>query len=492
MVRKQRIISKLFPIVTAFLVFAMIPCSLCIKVSANNLEDVYADQAADITQNCIFVLSENQVDLAKLLDSSVSTNWVTSQDTSIEIASLQRIGAVYIEWTASPGPWTLSVFNKNSFKPYKESGINEFFNEFISIDESYTKIRISWKKIDKPVSIGRITIFSKGTVPGNIQQWNPPCEKADMLVIPTHADDEHLYLGGTLSTYAGDQHKNVQVAYMINHGYFRTREVLAGLWAVGVTNYPMISDFPDKYVDTYEKAVKTYGFENFIEYQVMLLRRFKPDVVVGHDLMGEYGHGAHILNARALVQAIDAAKDPAQFPQSATEYGTWEIKKCYLHLYKENPIVMDWTLPLSNFNGKSSWEMAQTGYQQHVSQHQFKFRVRIEGPNDCRQFGLYYTSVGEDINKNDFFENIPESQISGNSSSISSSDSFKPDISSAGYTSNAGNSSKLDNASNSNNPDTKKKTIGISSLTAIFLILSIHLINKRRRRLSKNKDIPIQ
>lgn len=469
-----------------FLVFAIIPCSFYIKVSANHLENVYNDQAEDITQNCIFVVSENQVDLSKLLDSSISTNWVASQDTTIEITSLERIGAVYIEWTASPGPWTLLAFNKNSFKPYKESGTNGFLNEFISIEESYTKIKISWKKIDKPVSIGRITIYSKGTVPENIQKWNPPCEKADILVIPTHADDEHLYFGGTLSTYAGEQHKNVQVAYMINHGYLRTREALAGLWAVGVTNYPVISNFPDQYSDTYEKAVKIYGLENFIEYQVMLLRRFHPDVVVGHDLMGEYGHGAHMLNARALVQAITVAKDPMQFPQSALKYGAWEIKKCYLHLYKENPIVMDWTLPLSNFNGKSSWEMAQIGYQEHVSQHQFKFRVRIEGPNDCRQFGLCYTSVGEDINKNDFFENISESQISGNSSLISASEPFQPYVSSAGYTSNAGNSSKIDNASNGNNADTWKKTMGISVITVIFLILSIYLLNLRRRRLTRN------
>ena len=40
-----------------------------------------------------------------------------------------------------------------------------------------------------------------------------------------------------------------------------------------------------------------------------LLRRFKPLVAVGHDREGEYGHGAHQLNALSLEQAVVRAAD---------------------------------------------------------------------------------------------------------------------------------------------------------------------------------------
>ncbi|MEG1972160.1 MAG: hypothetical protein RR315_03300, partial [Oscillospiraceae bacterium] len=56
-----------------------------------------------------------------------------------------------------------------------------------------------------------------GELPLSVQRWNPPLEKADILVMSTHADDEHLYLGAPLALYGGNPDFAVQVAYMVNH-----------------------------------------------------------------------------------------------------------------------------------------------------------------------------------------------------------------------------------------------------------------------------------
>ena len=50
--------------------------------------------------------------------------------------------------------------------------------------------------------------------------------------------------------------------------------------------------------------------------------------------------------------------------------------------------------------------MAEAAFQCHVSQLDTEYKVEDFGPYDNAKFGLAYTTVGEDVKKNDFFENI--------------------------------------------------------------------------------------
>ena len=151
----------------------------------------------------------------------------------------------------------------------------------------------------------------------------------------------------------------------------------------------------------------------------MLLRRFKPQVVIGHDTEGEYGHGAHILNTDTLLQALKVSDDPSQFPESAEQFGTHSPKKVYLHLYKENQITMDWDKPLTAFGGRTAYEVSCEGFDCHKSQHWTWFKKWLLGTDSkpitaasqiktyspC-SYGLYYTQVGADTVGGDFFENL--------------------------------------------------------------------------------------
>jgi LmbE family N-acetylglucosaminyl deacetylase len=196
--------------------------------------------------------------------------------------------------------------------------------------------------------------------------------------------------------------------YLTYHRPERTHELLDGLWTVGVTAYPVIGPFADSIStkDSLMAAEAAFGRESVVEFQVEMLRRFKPAVVVGQDLDGEYGHGAHMLNARTLAEALELSGDATNYPHSAALYGVWDVPKAYLHLYPENQIVMDWNLPLAHFNGKTAFEMAEAGFAMHKSQ-TGDFAVQQSGTwQDCRKFGLYRTTVGPDIKKDDLFENI--------------------------------------------------------------------------------------
>ena len=186
-----------------------------------------------------------------------------------------------------------------------------------------------------------------------------------------------------------------------------------------------MSTFPDKYSETLEDALNDlkengYTEEDAIAFQVDMIRKYKPLIVVGHDEEGEYSHGQHILNTYTLEQAIYKAADKEY--KTSHNYEPFQIDKLYLHLYKENPLIMDYDQPLNTFGGKTAFEVAKEGYAKHLSQQYTWFTAWLVGEDNeytkmtditeyspC-EFGLYYSNVGADQNKNDMFENIPERQ----------------------------------------------------------------------------------
>ena len=112
------------------------------------------------------------------------------------------------------------------------------------------------------------------------------------------------------------------------------------------------------------------------------------------------------------------ANDENYDKNSYEKYGAWQISKLYLHLYEENEIVMDYDTPLEYFGGKTAYEVSKEGYSKHLSQQWTWFTRWINGTNNSYKkatdittyspvkFGLYYTTMGEDVEKNDMLENI--------------------------------------------------------------------------------------
>ena len=360
---------------------------------------IYGDIASEITKKCD-ISSYKVID--NMLDNRYSTGSSLSEDDYLNIKSDENIRAVYILWDSLPEHFSVKDDSGNLISDYKIAD-NIFLHQLIRVKQDTKGLSIN---IDEGnCKIAEIYVFGEGFLPDWVQDWKEPYKKADMLLIPTHADDEHLFFGGAMPYYAAELKLKVQVAYLTNHYNFRVHELLNGLWTVGIRAYPVISDFYDYYASSLEEAKGLYDENEILAFQVELLRRFKPYVVIGHDLNGEYGHGVHMLNAYTLIDALSLSNDSSSFTESAQEYGLWDVPKCYLHLYKENKLSMNWDLPLRRFNKKTAFQMAEIGFSKHVSQTEF-FSVGKKGVFDCRAFGLYRSTVGQDKVKNDFFENI--------------------------------------------------------------------------------------
>lgn len=386
-----------------------------------------AAQAQDITKSTE-ITGIGYSDFSFLQNGSVDDYRTSGENAQITLKNSNGMAQLYLLFDMEYGAYTVTDDTTNqSFT----AGTDGFLHEHIDLVAAFGEkpVSVTLRFDAGPVQLSEISVFSEGMLPDTVQVWQKPLDgKADLVLFSTHGDDEHLYFAGLLPQYAGEKQYGVQVVYMTDHRNDtnkRTHEMLNGLWNTGVRAYPVFGSFPDFRIDslsgTYERYENQYGItkDQLLSFVVEQIRRFRPIVAVGHDLAGEYGHGMHQVYADLLTNAVHIAKDGQQFPESAQQYGTWEIPKLYLHLYEENAIVLDYDQPLTAFNGLSAFQVSQQrGFPSHKTQQWPMFVTWIYGEDgqidkatqidtyNPAHFGLYYSAVGTDQQKNDFFENV--------------------------------------------------------------------------------------
>lgn len=339
-----------------------------------------------------------------LKDFDYKTKKTIQPNQVLSIESTTAFAGVYLEWDIVPGVYSV-VWDGGSI----ECGQNGFLHEFVRLPVPVYEVKFEFAS-DEAQILCDVALLTEGVAPEEIQNWSLPYDQADILVFPTHSDDDTLFFGPLISYYTVERELCVQTAFMVHHKgqTYRDHERLNGLWAMGVRHYPILGTAPDTGTYSMYEAMRYYASSDIEQWQVEQIRRLKPLVVVGHDLNGEYGNGGHKVNAYYLVRAIESAADPLLFPESADQFGVWDTPKLYLHLYEENEILLDVNTPLENDpEGRTPFQLAEAGYECHISQHQYGFYVQ-QGKNrvyDCRPFGLYRTLVGYDTVA-DIMENI--------------------------------------------------------------------------------------
>lgn len=386
-----------------------------------------------------------------IYDGNRETYSAVSGEGSVTVTRQDGIYGIYVVHDTLPQEWYIT---DPSSGETVTCAVNGFLHEYIDIEASFGKAPEKLVlKFSSAASVCDIYAFSDGELPDFVQVWEKPLERADLMLVSSHSDDEQLFFAGILPYYAGERGLDVQVLYMVQHyelygeiNHQRPHEQLDGLWAVGIRNYPVISDFPDLYAENTNpetalaEAQEVFGqagvtFDDFVTYLTDNIRKFKPLVVVSHDFNGEYGHGTHVMCAKALSKAIMLAADSSYDTESAIKYGgAWCVEKLYIHLYGENKITLDLDTPLEAFDGKTAFEMTQYGFSFHKSQHWTWFNEWLYGTAEnpitkasqikdyspC-EYGLYFSNVGLDTVGGDFFENVKtyaEMEAASNTDSV--------------------------------------------------------------------------
>lgn len=380
---------------------------------ALSLSVAFAAEANDITEDCKFKVCSSGRKYTLMTDKKYTSYWESNKIKTPWIAITapegKPIAGLYVCFGNMPESWEIQTSDDGKDWFTAVPGDTRFLHAYVALPQPAQHVRLAVTSEKKTaLRINDLFVLSEGDLPDWVQVWQPTEEKADILFLSTHPDDELIFFGGAIPTYAVEQQRKVVVAYFTRSNTTRSSELLNGLWHMGVRTYPVIGTFKDSYAKNLKAAYKSAGGKGKVnEWIVGLYRQYKPEVVVTQDTNGEYGHKQHTMIADAAQNCIALAANEDEFTASTIAYGTWQVKKLYLHLYPENQITFDWTVPLKSMNGATGIELAEEAYTLHKTQASSGMSVTETGTKyDNRVFGLAFTTVGEDVRKDDFLENI--------------------------------------------------------------------------------------
>ena len=415
-VRKDRLIPTEGLKITMKKWLTALLVSLLMVCAANA---AFAAEAADITDLCKFKTTSSKYKYTQMTDKKYTSYWEANKtkNPSIQVTAPkdQQIGGIYACFGSLPESWEVQVSKDGKKWTTVAQGPN-YYHAWVPLPEpaTYVRMQVTTGK-QFTLRMNEFFVLGVGEKPEWVQDWQPTVEKADIMFISTHPDDELIFFGGAIPTYDTEMNRDVVVAYLTRSNSTRSSELLNGLWYMGVRNYPVIGEFGDKMYKTAEKSYSHAGSgsvargKNIVnEWFVELYRKYKPEVVVTHDIDGEYGHSMHMMVSDAAYNAVAIAANEDEYTDLTVAHGTWEVKKLYRHLWKENQIKLDWSVPLSSMGGATALELADSAFELfHKTQETSGQSVLTTGAEyDNTAFGLVHTTVGEDVNKNDFLENI--------------------------------------------------------------------------------------
>ena len=163
-----------------------------------------------------------------LSDGSVGVSVTFSPGETLEIRTDSPFSWLYLQWGQVPGTYEL-VWEGGRMT----CGENGFLHECIQLKQPVQQVKLVFSSA---ASLCEAALYPPGELPARVQRWEPPCEKADLLVFPTHADDDALYFGALISYCTKYLSWEVQTAFFTNHPTepVRSHERLDGLWELGV------------------------------------------------------------------------------------------------------------------------------------------------------------------------------------------------------------------------------------------------------------------
>ena len=175
------------------------------------------------------------------------TGLTTDGNASLTLEYAEGIGSVYFIFLKEYGSYSVT---NNDTGDRVDCGTNYYLHELIDLVTLFgapvKSLTIDFS--NGPVGICELYVYSPGYLPEYVQVWEPAKEnETDLILFSTHGDDEQLFFAGVLPYYAALDYE-VLVVYLTDHRnnvQNRIHEMLNGLWAVGITTYPVFGSFHD-------------------------------------------------------------------------------------------------------------------------------------------------------------------------------------------------------------------------------------------------------
>ena len=317
------------------------------------------------------------------------------------------VKAVFLAFKDYPGDYRVQQFDAAGALLKEEKG-PRYISHAVYVEDATRTVTVL---PESEIVLCSFYAYGEGTVP-DAHPWAPVPEKLDYLIVAMHPDDDVLFMGAIVPLYGVEQGREGTILYTATRERVRKDEAGNGAWIMGLRNAPILGTFPDIPPSYMAQYKHTFLQQDVVKYLVALFRQYRPEVVFSHDLNGEYGHWQHVILAHAVQEAVPLAADPAYDKASAEQYGVWQIKKLYLHLYEENPIHLPATKAIEAYGGLTPVDIATAAFACHKSQLPSRHAVRNEGVYSMSDFGLAYTTVGPDTpGVNDPFEHVDPASL---------------------------------------------------------------------------------
>lgn len=204
-----------------------------------------AQEARELTSSCVITSPNKKTD--SVHDGEYTSFWRsrTGENPYLEFQMPESEAAqyLYICFAEMPETWSVETETDGEWRTLL-NGSKDYMHVLLELD-GQTHFRIvgdSGK--ESYLKINEVFVFSDGDLPDWVQRWEPTPEKADLLLLVAHPDDELIFFGGTIPTYAVERGMNVVVAYMSYSNTTRRSELLNGLWHLGVRQYPSSARLP--------------------------------------------------------------------------------------------------------------------------------------------------------------------------------------------------------------------------------------------------------
>lgn len=315
-----------------------------------------------------------------------------------------------LQWEKPPKQYYVKGVDKNgnTVLTVDDTNPDAFWNIYVDIPQTVRTLYVTTGETSN--SLCEIRVYETGHVSEVVQKWEPWPDDMDLILITAHKNDETLYFSGTIPLCV-EEGRNVGVVVLTEHGNrFGQEELFECLWEAGIRIHPIILNKWDG-KDSYKKIAEIWGgYGNTCSELVSILRKYRPEVVLTHDRNGEFGHIEHIMTSDLTVDAVERAADPAEYPESAEKYGAWDTPKLYVHLYDESKrLHLPFDEPLEQFGNRTAMEVAYGAFDKYRTQITIHYSYSLDSDGkiyDKTFFGLYRSTVGEDIAKNSFFEHI--------------------------------------------------------------------------------------
>ena len=364
---------------------ALLVCALALSMmpAAAHAESNEPTETPAGTVSLTLTLPENLKQYAyRLTDAYVISRVSFKQRDTLVIQPQSPAQVLVFNWYDVPASYTVTQLDAAGQSLAEETITDGQLARQIKLDATCASVSILFNENG---ALGDVLAYADASAAP--AAFSPTPTSCDLLVITAEPGMEFSQFGAVLPIYAKEKGISTAVLYASDYGKrARAYEALAGLSAVGYTEYPIFGGYQSDNYDSYDVTQGMFDRRAFVEYLKSEIQALNPKVIVTHGT--EDGSGAHRLVSECVQIAVE-------------ECPSVEKLYCFGAAQGTGVTVLDLNTQLNYYAGKTAAEVAQSAYDQHVSR-----RVFGRSIYPASAYTLVYSTVGADEAQNDLFEHI--------------------------------------------------------------------------------------